>query len=348
MSDQSDGSGDQPEINPEPPSSTGGQSNDADRQGGEGWLGRLRAAVGLKNLSFRRELEEVLESEEPNGAFSAEERTLLNNILGLREVRVEDIMVPRGDVEAIEINQSVAELIGRFRRSGHSRMPIFRESLDEPAGMVHIKDLVRFLARGGTLDETEDDEDVPLDLSGIDLTVSIDDASLVRDVLFVPPSMPVATLLSMMQTSRTQMALVIDEYGGTDGLVSLEDAVETIVGEIEDEHDEGEPEIVQEGEGIFVADARAELDDIAAAIGTNLAADEDGEVDTIAGLVFRRLGRIPAEGEAVVLEEGPRIEVLDANTRRIRRVRIVINPGPAFRSEPPENQQQSPRETNDA
>jgi len=343
MSDKTDATGGQPEPIPEPPSSPGGRTDESDRPS-ETWFDRLRAAVGLRNLSFRRELEEALESEEPNGAFTAEERLLLNNILNLRATRVEDIMVPRGDVEAIEISQTVAELIARFRKSGHSRMPVFRESLDEPAGMVHIKDLVRFLARGGSLAAVEQDEDeLPVDLATIDLSVTIADAKLVRDVLFVPPSMPVATLLTMMQNSRTQMALVIDEYGGTDGLVSLEDAVETIVGEIEDEHDEGEPEIIAEGNGVFVADARAELDDVAEAIGQSLVPEGDDEADTVGGVVFQHIGRIPLTGESIDLPEGPRIEVLDADTRRIRRVRIVVDPGSQSDAEADETHRQSPQ-----
>lgn len=326
MNDKPELPGSASEPNPEPPSSPGGRADESDRQTGEGWFDRLRAAVGLKNLSFRRELEEALESEDDDGGFSAEERALLHNILELREVRVEDIMVPRADVEAIEITHSVGDLIRRFRKSGHSRMPIYRDSLDEPVGMVHIKDLVRYLARGGVPEADEiADSDHPVDLSTIDLSASIADASLVRDVLFVPPSMPVATLLAMMQTSRTQMALVIDEYGGTDGLVSMEDAVETIVGEIEDEHDEDEPEIVSEGDGVFIADASASLDDVSAAIGSELSADDDDDIDTIGGLVFRTLGRIPATGETLTLAGGPQIEVLDANTRRIRRVRIAVS-----------------------
>ena len=328
MNDKSDSSGSGTEPNPEPPSTTGGRPEEADRQTGESWFDRLRAAVGLKNLSFRRELEEALVSEEPDNAFSAEERTLLHNILGLRAVRVEDIMVPRADVEAIEINQSLAELIGRFRESGHSRMPVYRESLDDPAGMVHIKDLVRFMARGGAALDAADVEDEQIDLSVLNLGTTIADAALVRDILFVPPSMPVATLLTTMQNSRTQMALVIDEYGGTDGLVSMEDAVETIVGEIEDEHDEDEPEIVAEPDGAFVADARASLIDVAKAIGHALDTDEDDEVDTIGGMVFRRLGRIPARGETVTLDDGHVIEVLDADRRRLKRLKIRPPPTP--------------------
>ncbi len=322
MNDKADSPAPGTEPNPEPPSSSGGRPDEADRQQGEGWFDRLRAAVGLKSLSFRRELEETLESDS-DGAFTEEERMLLNNILRLRDVRVEDIMVPRADVEAIERDESLGKLIALFRESGHSRMPVFRESLDDPVGMVHIKDLIQEMAGQGKGDS---DDEADIDLATFDPSTKIGDTELIRDVLFVPPSMPVATLLPMMQSSRTQMALVIDEHGGTDGLVSIEDAVETIVGEIEDEHDTVEPEIVAEGDGVFIADAGADLEDVAAAIGHDIAGGNGhDEVDTIGGKVFTQLGRIPAKGETITLPEGHEIEILDADPRRIRRVKIRLH-----------------------
>jgi CBS domain containing-hemolysin-like protein len=326
MNDKPESTGSGSEPNPEPPSSNGGPS-EGDRQTGESWFDRLRAAVGLKNLSFRRELEEALVREEPESdGFSAEERTMLANILRLRNVRVEDIMVPRADVEAIEIDQSIGELIGEFRQSGHSRMPVYRESLDEPAGMVHIKDLIRYMAREGAMERPDDQDLERLDLSRINLDTTIADAQLVREVLYVPPSMPVATLLAMMQSSRMQMALVIDEYGGVDGLVSIEDTVETIVGEIEDEHDDVEPEIVEEQRGVFVTDASASLEEVSGAIGTELSPEGGDDIETIGGKVFTLLGRIPSTGEKVTLPEGLLVEVLDADPRRIRRLRISPAP----------------------
>ncbi len=324
MSDKSESSGSVPEPNPEPPSSTGGRPEEGDRQTGESWLDRLRAAVGLRNTSVRREIEDALGGEEVDTTFTAEERTMLNNILRLRDVRVEDIMVPRADVEAVEIDETLGELITLFRQSGHSRMPVYRESLDDPAGMVHIKDLMRALARFAdkSTDGAEPSAD-NLDLSRIDLSMTIAQADLIRDVLFVPPSMPVATLLSTMQNSRMQMALVIDEYGGTDGLVSIEDAIESIVGEIEDEHDEEEPEIVADDDGTFIADARASLSDVAEAIGAKVSTGEgNDDVETIGGRIFTLLGRVPTKGETVTLPEGHIVEVLDADPRRIRRLRI--------------------------
>ena len=328
MNDKPESPGSINEPNPEPPSRTGGGPDEGDRQTGESWFDRLRAAVGLRSLSFRRELEEALHSQEPEeDGFSAEERTMLANILRLRSVRVEDIMVPRADVEAVEIDQSLGELIGKFRQSGHSRMPVYRESLDEPAGMVHIKDLIRYMARAGAIGSAEDEDGLDrLDLSRIKLDTTIAEAKLARDVLYVPPSMPVAMLLSLMQSSRMQMALVIDEYGGTDGLVSIEDTVETIVGEIEDEHDEVEPEIVAEGNGVFVADAGASLSEVSTAVGHELAPAGGDDIETIGGVVFTLLGRIPSTGEMVRLPEGYLVEVLDADPRRIRRLRISPAP----------------------
>ena len=167
-----------------------------------------------------------------------------------------------------------------------------------------------------------------LDLGRVDLSKKLSEIGIVRNVLFVPPSMPVAALLASMQASRVQMALVIDEYGGTDGLVSLEDVVEMVVGDIEDEHDgEDGPMIVQEGDGSFLADARADLDEVSAAIGTDLAKGEAGdEIDTVGGLVFSLLGRIPVRGELVSIPGDFEIEILDADPRRLKRLRIYRRP----------------------
>jgi len=289
----------------------------------ERWLGRLKAAVGLKpSATIREDLADALAAEdESGGGFSAEERAMLANILRLRDVRVDDIMVPRADIDAVEIGASLGDLLGLFEKSGHSRMPVYRETLDEPVGLVHIKDLMGFVARAATGAEG-------VDLSRVDLAKRLGDADLVRDILFVPPSMPVAALLDTMQAARVQMALVIDEYGGTDGLVSLEDAVEMVVGDIEDEHDDEEgPMIAPDGEGAFLADARADLDEVSAAVGADFAPGEEGEdVDTIGGLVISLLGRVPVRGELVAVPGGFEAEILDADPRRIKRLRLYRRP----------------------
>jgi CBS domain containing-hemolysin-like protein len=284
------------------------------------WLDKLRNAIGLKGGSIREDLAVALATEDVAAGFSPEERSMLSNILHLRDVRVDDIMIPRADIEAVDIDITLGDLFARFRASGHSRMPVFRDSLDDPVGLVHIKDLMGYVTEHAAIDS----EGGKFDLSRLDLNKKLSETQLVRNILFVPPSMPVAVLLPNMQASRMQMALVIDEYGGTDGLVSLEDAVEMIVGEIEDESDEDAgPMIVADGKGGFLADARADIDEVSAAIGEDLAKGENGEdVDTIGGLVFNLIGRIPVRGELIAGPNGYEIEVLDADPRRLKRLRL--------------------------
>jgi CBS domain containing-hemolysin-like protein len=301
----------------------------------ETWFDRLRAAVGLKNSgSLRQDLAAALAAPQDDAAgFTPEERAMLANILRLRDMRVDDVMVPRADIEAVEIDATLGELLVTFLKSGHSRMPVFRETLDDPVGLVHIKDLMTHIAEAAgqrTPASAEDTaksatgEAAKLDLACVDLGKTVAKAGLVRNILFVPPSMPVATLLANMQAAHMQMALVIDEYGGTDGLVSLEDALEMVVGEIEDEHDDDVgPMIVPDKDGGFLADARADLEEVAEVVGTDFAAGEHGEdVDTIGGLVFALVGRIPVRGELVSAPGGYEFEILDADPRRIKRLRI--------------------------
>ncbi len=308
----------------------------------ETWFDRLRAAVGFKGTgTLRQDLAAALAAPEDDAAgFTPEERAMLANILRLRDMRVDDVMVPRADIEAVEIDAGLGELLVTFLKSGHSRMPVFRETLDDPVGLVHIKDLMAHIAgtagpqtaksadspaRSG---DSVEEEAAKLDLACVDLGKTLASAGLVRNILFVPPSMPVATLLANMQAAHMQMALVIDEYGGTDGLVSLEDALEMVVGDIEDEHDDDNgPMIVPDKDGGFLADARADLEEVAEVLGTDLAAGKDGEdVDTIGGLVFALVGRIPVRGELVSAPGGYEFEILDADPRRIKRLRISKRP----------------------
>jgi CBS domain containing-hemolysin-like protein len=316
-----------------------GQKGD-DSRSNESWLDRVRAAVGLKpSGSIRTDLAAALASDDVTAAFTPEERAMLGNILRLREMRVDDIMVPRADIDAVNADVTLAELLLQFRKSGHSRMPVFRETLDDPIGLVHIKDLVDYMTatvseRSG--EAAPDGQAAPLALDRVDLSRRLGDTRLVRGILFVPASMRVAVLLANMQASRMQMGLVIDEYGGTDGLVCLEDAVEVIVGDIEDEYDEEAGAlIVPDGKGGFLADARASLEELAAVIGTDLAAGEEGEeVDTVGGLVFSIVGRIPVRGELIAGPGGYEFEVLDADPRRVKRVRITLRPS-ELRRRPP-------------
>jgi len=293
------------------------------------FVARVRAALlsafGVKsNGSARAEIEDAIAADEAAGAtLTPDERAMLRAILKLGDLPVEDVMVPRADIEAIDVESTLAEVIAIYRESGHSRLPAYRETLDEPVGMVHIRDLMAWVA-DRALKPSGEDEAPNFDFSSVDLSQSLEESKLVRPLLFVPPSMQARALLKRMQTSRTQMALVIDEYGGTDGLVSLEDLVEIIVGEIEDEHDfDEDPVVLKIAEGVFVADARAELEDAAETIGPAFHAGEKGdEIDTIGGLVFAVTGRIPPKGEIVEALEGFDFEVLDADPRRIKRVKI--------------------------
>ncbi|TIV86280.1 MAG: HlyC/CorC family transporter [Mesorhizobium sp.] len=290
-------------------------------------LGLFRHRNGT---SLREEIAGALaETTTDAESFSPGERAMLNNILRLREVRVEDVMVPRADIEAVEINTTLGDLLGLFEQSGHSRMPVYSETLDDPRGMVHIRDVLAHITKVARVKKGRTRAKAPvttaLDLAQVDLARTIGELNLIRQVLFVPPSMLASDLMGRMQTTRTQMALVIDEYGGTDGLASLEDIVEMVVGDIEDDDDE--PMITQTGDGVFVVDGKAEIDEVAKMIGEDFAAGEHGEyVDTIGGMIFNTLGRVPARGEVVQAIPGFEFHVLDADPRRVKRVRIVQSP----------------------
>ncbi len=307
------------------------QSASAEGAPGSGlsWLARLRETFGFKtSATLRQNLEEALSQEDAlDAAFSPEERTLIRNILRLRETRVADVMVPRADIAAVDADTTLAELLGLFEASGHSRMPVYRETLDDAIGMVHIKDLITHITGKARIEPSVEEEDGRLDVGKVDLDITLEAARLVRAVLFVPPSMPATDLLQKMQATHIQMALVIDEYGGTDGIVSIEDIVETIVGEIDDEHDDEDGPLVKTvQDGVYLADARADLDEVRAAIGPSFSfADYDEDVDTLGGLLFAALGRIPVRGEVIVSDDLPgwEIEVLDADPRRIKTVRLV-------------------------
>ena len=261
-----------------------------------------------ESAQLRESLEEVIEqSDAEDRPLAREERSMMLNILHFGELTVADIMVPRADIIGVEASTSLDDLVRIFRDAQHSRLPVYRLSLDNPIGMVHIKDLI-----GLAVPESE----------GALHPKTIQDIR--RDVLFVPPSMPVVNLLVKMQATRVHLALVIDEYGGTDGLVSIEDIVEQIVGDIEDEHDTDEAQsITPRGPGEYDASARTDLEELERLVGFKLADEEDAEeIDTLAGLVFSLVGRVPQRGEIVKHPSGVEFEVLDADPRRLRRVRI--------------------------
>lgn len=286
------------------------------------WFDRFRASKRSRgDGSIRHDMEDALEHSTPTDEFSASERVLLRNVLTLHERRVEDAMVPRADIISVREDAQLFEVLDLFRTAGHSRLPVFGDSLDDPRGMVHIRDFLSYLA-GGSNEE-------PIDahvksFPAIDLAAALNTADILRPVLFVPPSMPAIDLLLRMQASRTHMALVIDEYGGTDGLVSMEDVVELIVGDIEDEHDlESGPMIAPAAHGAFDANARADLDEASLVLGVPLIESTlADEIDTIGGLVAHLAGRIPACGERIDGPHGLVFEIVDADPRRLKRIRI--------------------------
>ncbi|HEX7199099.1 MAG TPA: hemolysin family protein, partial [Dongiaceae bacterium] len=254
---------------------------------------------------------------------------MLQSILGLRGRRVVDVMVPRADIVAVRQEIALGELLKVFASAGHSRLVVYDDMLDDAVGMVHIRDLIAFMTqraelRPGAKPRRRKPPAAGLDLTAIDLTMPLAAAKLIREMLFVPPSMPAMDLLARMQTSRIHLALVVDEYGGADGVVSIEDIVEEIVGEIEDEHDEDvAPTVVRQADGSFLADARAKLDDVTATVGADFDVGQiANEVDTLAGYIATRIGRVPVRGE-LVPGPGPfEIEVLDADPRRVKKLRI--------------------------
>ena len=319
-------------------SSTKGDSTTAPRQ--SIWAKVARILRPQNASSLRDDLADVLATEEGAAiGFSPVERAMLKNILRFREVRVEDVMVPRAEIEAVDQDTSIGEIMMMMNETGRSRMPVYRETLDDPKGMVHIRDLLGYMikesrnkrrAQGKPAALPLPDGTVapktrskPFDLARVNADTTIAEAGIIRPVLFVPPSMLASELMVKMQAERIQMALVIDEYGGTDGLASLEDIVEMLVGDIEDEHDDEETMFSRQSDDSFIADARAELEELAAAIGPDFdVSGQLNEVDTLGGLIYAELGRIPARGEVVQAVPGFEFHVLDADPRRIKKVRI--------------------------
>ena len=233
----------------------------------------------------------------------------LPGIGNLRKLRVDDVAIPKSGIAAVPLDIGRDDLVTMFRTHGFSRLPVYKGDLDHPQGLVLLKDFAL--------------------QQGFGAKVAFDLQALLRPVLYAPPSMPIGVLLQKMQRDRVHMALVIDEYGGVDGLVTIEDLIETVIGEIDDEHDEAEAAMwKQEAPGVFLVQGAAPLDEFEAAIGVRLRMDDDDEdIDTIGGLVFLRNGSVPTRGEVVAHESGATFEVLDADPRRIKRLRMRL-PGP--------------------
>ncbi len=269
-------------------------------------LDRMRGLLRRRSpeSDLRDTIEEIIEEtgESTAVAIGQQELTLLRNIFKLRDLTAYDVKVPRVDILAIRADVTLAELVQLMEREAHSRMPVFRETLDDAFGMIHMKDVLRFWDRR---DQFKLDE-------------------IVRKVLFVAPSMRVLDLLLEMRKTRIHMALVVDEYGGIDGLVTIEDLVEEIVGEIEDEHDVDEgPRLVRQPDGTMIADARLPIEEFEKQVGPIMTAQEreTAAMDTIGGLLTARAGRVPSRGE-VVVDDGYEFEVLEADPRRLKRLRV--------------------------
>src|SRR5580658_5484324 len=238
-------------------------------------------------------------------------------------------MVPRADIVAVQQDIPLGELVKVFENAAHSRLVVYNDTLDDPVGMVHIRDLIAFMTARATVGPESASahgfsHEAGLDLGAIDLSMALSAAKIIRTILFVPPSMPAIDLLAKMQATRIHLALVIDEYGGTDGLASIEDIVEEIVGDIEDEHDEAtQHTVVRQPDGSFVAVGRASLEEAVKVIGAEFdVGDAAEEVDTIAGYIVTLIGRVPVRGELVPGPGAFEIEILDADPRRVKRVRI--------------------------
>ncbi|MGE0665395.1 MAG: hemolysin family protein [Sphingomonadales bacterium] len=282
-------------------------STEADSTSLKGWVSGVLTRLRGREMSLRESLEDVIEEHSDNPSdLTAEERIMLMNIVSLRELEISDVMVPRADIVAVEMSMPIEGLVQAFREAAHSRLPVYRDTLDDVAGMVHVKDVLIAIADAGQ--------------SARQVTIN----DIKRRVLFVPPSMPVIDLLLKMRLSRNHMALVIDEYGGTDGLVTIEDLIETIVGDIDDEHDEQlTPLIMPRPSGALDVDARCPIEDLETQLGIDLLPeDQEDYIDTVGGLLFSLAGRVPERGEVLEHPSGVEFEVTDADARQLKRVRV--------------------------
>jgi magnesium and cobalt transporter len=267
-------------------------------------LGRRHTEHSLRE-SIAELVQEAADAKETPGEtpeLDRDERLLIANVLRMRETAADDVMVPRADIVAMRADSTLAQAIEQIRNDGHSRLPVYREQLDDVIGMIHIKDVFDYVGRP---------EAFTLE-------------SILRKPLMVAPQMPVLDLLLQMRMQRIHLALVVDEYGGIDGLVTIEDIVETITGDIDDEHDDVEaPMLSERPDGALDLNARMPIEDFEEKVGPILTEDErDADIDTVGGLVFTIAGRVPTRGEVISHPSGMEFRVLDADARRIRRLRV--------------------------
>lgn len=293
------------------------------------WLQRMAANLGFASAPTLREtLESAIAetSAEEDKSLSPQERAMLLNVLGFGETRVAEVMIPRADIVAIEDVLPIAALFALFAKEGHSRVPIFHESLDNPLGMVHIKDAMAWATRNGRTHarggQAPADSIANLDFGSAKLNTPIASTGLIREALFVPPSMPALALLAKMKAKKIHLALVVDEFGGTDGLATFGDLVEAIIGDMDDEHDTSEaPSIGFENEA-FVASARTPIEAVEQVLGVSLAYEPAGDVDTLGGLIMAIAGSMPKRGQVIQHPAGVTFEILEAGPRRLHSIRI--------------------------
>jgi CBS domain containing-hemolysin-like protein len=287
------------------------------------WFDRLLQSFGLGEEPDLRELIEDALARSKSDTLSLQERNMMRRILHFGKLTVEDVMVPRADIVAVDDSITVDALMRVFREAEHSRLPVFHETLDDPRGMIHIRDLMSWIT-----EESETGANVPLDLGRVDLKRTVRAIDITRELLYVPASMAALHLLLKMQNTRIHLALVVDEYGGTDGLVSIEDLVEEVVGEIADEHDVEEAPLIRTDPRLgLIADARLPIEDLEKHLGFELVSgDQEEDIDTLGGLVFALAGQIPELGEKVLHPSGVQFEVLEADPRRIKKLRIHLPP----------------------
>lgn len=269
-------------------------------------IGSMFGRNGRDDAAVRESIEVIIDERfEEEEAVSPHEQMLLANVLHMRGVRVSDVMVPRVDIIGVELDIPAKELLTKIFEAGHSRLPVYESTLDNIKGIVHVKDLLACFAN-----------DSPFDLISI----------INKNVMFVSPAMRILDLMQKMQISRNHIAFVVDEYGGVDGLVTIEDLVEQIVGEINDEHDiDNEPEISKNPDGTFIADARVDIDEFEEITGLEFTEEEKEDIDTIGGLVFHIAGRVPSRGEIVSHHSGAKFRILESDSRHIKKMTVFAN-----------------------
>lgn len=261
-------------------------------------------AFGKKTAeaTLRDELEVIISEHEESGEATPEENIIIRNVLNFSDVKVCEVMTPRPDINSVSLDMELSVLIGHLTQSEHTRLPVYRDNMDDIVGFLHIKDLLKYWGDGANFKISD----------------------ILREIIFIPPSMKITTLLEKMKLARTHMAIVIDEYGGTDGLVTIEDLMEEIVGEIEDEHDDETEVLIQEvGEGVYEVSARLEIEELEDQLNKQLR-EEGEDFDTVGGLIFNHMGKVPEVGEVLEHSSGVNFEVLEADNRKVERVKVSV------------------------